>query len=67
MQKTHRSPIPESDPASAGFDPTRLARIRPWMQGYVDTGRLPGALTLVARRGAIGLTPTFGTLSFAPR
>jgi len=53
MQKTHRSPIPESDPASAGFDPTRLARIRPWMQGYVDTGKLPGALTLVARRGGV--------------
>ena len=45
--------LPESGSDSAGFDPARLARLRPWMQGYVDAGKLPGALTLVARRGAV--------------
>ncbi len=53
MLKTRGARIPEYDASAAGFDPARLARIRPWMQGYVDTGRLPGALTLVARRGAM--------------
>ena len=53
MLKTRGARIPESDASAAGFDPARLARIRPWMQDYVDTGRLPGALTLVARRGAM--------------
>lgn len=36
-----------------GFDPDRLARLRPWMQRYVNAGKIPGALTLVARRGTI--------------
>jgi CubicO group peptidase (beta-lactamase class C family) len=42
-----------SDPGECGFDPLRLARLRPWMQRYVDTGKIPGALTLVARRGKV--------------
>ncbi|MCH8951851.1 MAG: beta-lactamase family protein [Proteobacteria bacterium] len=44
---------PEADPAAAGFDPARLARLDPWMQRYVDAGKLPGALALVARRGGV--------------
>ena len=44
---------PEADAAAAGFDAARLARLLPWMQGYVDAGKLPGALTLVARRGDV--------------
>ena len=34
-----------------GFDVTRLARIGSHIDGYVDDGRLPGALCLVSRRG----------------
>ncbi len=45
--------FPESDATATGFDPDRLDRLRPWMQRYVDAGKLPGALTLVARRGAV--------------
>jgi CubicO group peptidase (beta-lactamase class C family) len=44
---------PEADPTSLGFDAARLARLGPWMQGYVDAGKLPGALALVARRGGV--------------
>ena len=40
-------------PSALGFDPSRLARLRPWMQRHVDAGRIPGALTLVARRGTV--------------
>ena len=36
-----------------GFDPQRLARITPWMQSWVDRGLLPGAETLIARRGEV--------------
>jgi len=53
MPKTLGSTVLESDATAAGFEPGRLARLRPWMQGYVDAGKLPGALTLVARRGAV--------------
>jgi CubicO group peptidase (beta-lactamase class C family) len=54
MLKTLATPIPETDqPQTFGFDSTRLARIRPWMQGYVDAEKFPGALTLIARRGTV--------------
>lgn len=42
-----------SDPQTLGFDPARLARFQPWMQGWIDSGRLPGAQVLIARRGRI--------------
>ncbi len=38
-----------------GLCGTRLARVGDWMRGYVESGRLPCALTLVARRGEIAL------------
>lgn len=44
-------PTEIADPASQGFDAARLARLRPWMQGYIDQGKFPGALTMIARRG----------------
>ena len=34
-----------------GMDQARLDRIRPWMQGWVDDGRLAGLSVLVHRRG----------------
>ena len=42
-----------ADPAKLGFDPDRLARIRPWMQRWVDQGKFPAAQTLIARHGQI--------------
>lgn len=50
----------DRSPASLGFDAGRLARLVPWMQGYVDAGRLPGAQILVARRGAIAFAAEVG-------
>ncbi|HKF76973.1 MAG TPA: serine hydrolase domain-containing protein [Candidatus Dormibacteraeota bacterium] len=41
------------DPARAGFDPVRLARIDRHLERYVDDGRLPGWLLLVSRGGAV--------------
>src|SRR5215469_2058872 len=42
-----------SAPESQGFDSRRLARIRPKMQTYVDTGNFSGITTLIARRGKV--------------
>jgi CubicO group peptidase (beta-lactamase class C family) len=53
MPQTQGPPIPETAATSLGFDAARLARLGPWMQGYIDAGKLPGALTLVARRGGV--------------
>jgi CubicO group peptidase (beta-lactamase class C family) len=40
-------------PASQGFSSTRLARILPAMQRYVDEKKLAGILSLIARRGQV--------------
>lgn len=38
----------------AGMSPTRLQRLHAWLQrDYVDPGRIPGALWLVARHGQV--------------
>ncbi len=44
---------PVRDPARLGFDAARLARLKPWMQRYVDTGRWPGGAVMVARHGEL--------------
>ena len=40
-------------PEDVGLSSQRLARISPWMSRYVDNHKLPGALTLVSRRGEV--------------
>jgi len=49
-----------ANPAALGFDPARLARLRGWMQRYVDAGKIPGALSLVARRGRVAYCDCVG-------
>ncbi len=41
------------DPAEVGFEPQRLERIERAFQRYVDDGRLPGFLTVIAREGRV--------------
>ena len=40
-------------PTRLGFDPARLARIKPWIERYVDAGRWPGGAVLIARHGEL--------------
>lgn len=43
-----------ANPKSVGLSPERLARIDDFLQRkYIDSGKLPGTLTMVARRGEI--------------
>ena len=45
---------PTEKPEDVGLSPERLARIAPFFRTrYVETGRLPGVLTLVARQGQV--------------
>lgn len=60
LQNAGIGPIEGASPETLGFDPTRLARLGPWMQRYVDTGRLPGAQVLIARRGAVAYAAEVG-------
>src|SRR5574337_914415 len=49
------------DPAAAGLSASRLERIDAFLQnGYIDSGKLPGALTLIARRGAVAHCEALG-------
>lgn len=48
------------DPASLGLSGERLARIRPWMNSYVDANKLPGMSVMVARRGQIAFQDWVG-------
>ena len=47
-------------PEEVGFSAEHLGRIRPVMQNYVDDGRIPGFLTVVARWGKIVHFETIG-------
>ena len=52
--------LPMAVPEEVGVSAERLERIRPVMQGYIDDGRLPGFLTVVARHGKIVHFETIG-------
>jgi len=47
-------------PDKVGFSSSRLDRIRTYMQSYVDQGRLPGAVTMIGRRGQVVHAECFG-------
>jgi hypothetical protein len=45
--------LPTGDPAEAGLSAERLARLDRAFADLAASGRIPGAVTLVARRGRI--------------
>src|SRR6185437_8740296 len=47
-------------PEELGLSPVRLARLGAVLRGEIDSGRLPGAVALIARRGRIGYFDSFG-------
>ncbi len=51
----------EADPAEAGLDPERLARIGAYFARYVDDGRLPGWLLTVSRYGRLAYVARYGS------
>src|SRR5579862_8175573 len=51
---------PEIDPAEAGFDKERLARLDRHFARYVDDGRLPGWLMTVSRGGKLVHVSRYG-------
>lgn len=48
------------DPKRLGFSDERLGRIQQLQQRFVDEGKLPGFVTLIARRGEIAYLHTVG-------
>lgn len=62
-----RPPLPRAEPQSLGFVPDRLPRIAAALQGEVARNALPGAVLMIARRGKLAYSETFGYLDPAAR
>ena len=45
--------VPIARPEEVGISEARLARVAPMIDRYIESGKIPGALTLVARRGRV--------------
>jgi CubicO group peptidase (beta-lactamase class C family) len=54
--------LPTAKPEKVGMSSERLDRIKPVMQSYVDQNKLPGIITMVARRGKIVHFEKFGNM-----
>ena len=54
--------LPTAAPEKVGLSSDRLNRIGPVMQTYVDEKRIPGYVTLIARRGKVVHLETFGLM-----
>ena len=57
---TRHTPLPTRHPAEVGLCPDRTQRLMDALKREVDSGRLPGAVALIARRGQIGLLEAVG-------
>jgi CubicO group peptidase (beta-lactamase class C family) len=55
-----QQPPSEANPSQLGFLPDRLERVTQTFQGFVDSGKLPGAVVLISRRDEIAYFRTFG-------
>jgi CubicO group peptidase (beta-lactamase class C family) len=55
-----QQPPSEANPAQLGFFPDRLERVTQTFQGFVASGKLPGAVVLISRKDEIAYFRTFG-------
>ena len=53
--------LPSARPADVGLAAPALERIAPALQPYVDSGKLPGLLALVARHGKVAYVGSIGS------
>ncbi len=45
--------VPRGEPTEAGFEPSRLERVRTYFDGFVESGRVAGWLATVSRGGSL--------------
>ena len=57
---TRVSALPTGSPEQLGLSSDRLARIDAVMQKHVDEGHIAGAIGLIARRGKVAYSSTWG-------
>ncbi len=58
---------PAKSPADAGFSAERLTRLDTWLQGLIDQGIAPNAVTFVAHQGKIVHYKAFGYRNLATK
>ncbi|HVH66916.1 MAG TPA: serine hydrolase domain-containing protein [Gemmatimonadales bacterium] len=54
--------LPRTRPEAVGLSAVALERIGPALQAYVDSGRLPGLLAVVARHGKLAYLKSVGAM-----
>jgi len=52
--------LPKASPASAGMSAERLQRLRPLIQKEIYNQQMPGAVVMVARKGAVVFSDDIG-------
>ena len=60
MTVTTHHPLPQAQPAEVGLCPDRTQRLMDVLRREVASGRLPGAVALIARKGQVALFDTVG-------
>lgn len=66
LASTARAELPGLDPAQAGFDPARLARLDGALDRAVGSGQVPGAVLLVGRQGKLVYARAVGQRALVP-
>lgn len=59
-------PLPQAQPEEVGMSSSRLSRLDEVVKKAIDDGQTPGAVLLVARRGAVVYRKAFGQRIVAP-
>src|SRR4051812_1639176 len=63
----HTQAIPRADPESVGLSRERLGRIGTALRSEIASGKLPGAVIAIARRGKLAYLEAFGYLDAQAR
>src|SRR5437867_12860934 len=59
--------LPRARPEDVGLSVAALGQIAPALQVYVDSGRLPGLLAVVARHGKLAYVASVGSMDVEHR
>ncbi|OLC77222.1 MAG: hypothetical protein AUH78_04980 [Gemmatimonadetes bacterium 13_1_40CM_4_69_8] len=59
--------MPRARPADVGLSVAALERIAPALQAYVDSGKLPGLLAVIARHGKLAYVASVGSMDMEHR
>ena len=59
--------LPSAKPEDVGLSSERLARMNKAIHAYVDAGRTPGVVTLIARHGKVVHVDAYGKADLASR